>query len=72
MHNEPAITYVAHLPDLITETDYDSAHSRKIARIRVTIVGGGIEILGDSPYPELLDALLLALEPKSIEAVPCG
>ena len=64
--------YVSHLPDLMTWEDYGEAESHKVVRLRLTVTDRGLEILGDSPYPELLEQLLAALDPEAIEKVLCG
>jgi len=71
MRNKNAVTYVTHLPDLMTPEDYRADREKKV-RFQLRITDEGIEIHGDSPYPHLLDELLEALEAKEIEKVLCG
>jgi FtsH ternary system-associated peptide len=72
MNKQPAEAFVNHLPDLMTWDDYAVAHQRKVVRIRVTVTAEGVEVLGDSPYPHLLEELLAALGPEAIEQMLCG
>jgi hypothetical protein len=72
MSDRPAVRFVAHLPDLMTGEDYREAHRRKVLRFRLAQGGQGLEILGDSPYPDLLEELLAALGPGVIEMMLCG
>ncbi len=72
MPSQPAWRYVSHVPDLITEEDYEVAHQRKTVRIRVTVTGTGVEILADSPYAKELDTLLKQLGVPVIERMLCG
>ncbi len=64
--------YTNHLPDLMTEDDYMKASDQKRIRLQLKITDQGIEIIGDSQYPHLLDKILEALEPHQIEKVLCG
>jgi hypothetical protein len=66
------VTFVDQLPDLMTLEDYQVAHRRKTIRIRLTVTDEGLEIIGDSPYPQLLEELLAALDPETIEMTLCG
>ncbi len=69
---KPAISYVNHLPDLMSWDDYEVSHERKLVRIRLRVTEQGLEILGDSPYPHLVEKLLEVLEPETIEMMLCG
>ncbi len=72
MSDNPAVKYVNHLPDLMTWDDYEAADRRKIVRFRLTVTENGLEIIGDSPYPHLLEKLLEELRPEEIEMMLCG
>ena len=72
MPEKPDIAFVNHSPDLMTWDDYEVSHQRKLIRLRLTITDKGIEIIGDSPYPCLLEELLAELDPKVIEMMLCG
>ena len=72
MSDEPTFAFVNHLPDLMNGDDYATAHERKKVRFRLTLTDQGLEILGDSPYPEFLEELLKALGPEVIEMMLCG
>jgi hypothetical protein len=72
MAEQPEIVYVNHLPDLITWDDYEVCHERRTVRLRLTVTDQGVEILGDSPYPQLLEELLAALGPEAVEMMLCG
>lgn len=66
------IEYVDHIPELITWTDYETAHQKKQVRLQLTVTDKGLEIVGDSPYPHELEELLAALGPEAIEMMLCG
>ena len=66
------ITFVDHIPDLMTWDDYELAHRRRLVRICLQITDNGLEIIGDSPYPQMLEDLLEALSPEAIEMMLCG
>ena len=72
MPEQPEFVYVDHLPDLITPDDYEVCHERKTVRIRLSVTEEGLEILGDSPYPQLLEELLAALGLEAVEMMLCG
>jgi hypothetical protein len=72
MPDQIIIRYVPHLPDLMTWDDYRGAHREKRLRFRLTVTENGLEILGDSPYPQLLEELLAALGPEAMEMMLCG
>ena len=69
---KPTIEYVEHIPDLMTWADYEAAHQRKIIRVRLQVTDNGLEIIGDSAYPHLLEQLLEALDPETISMMLCG
>lgn len=72
MADQPVRTYVGHIPDLMTWDDYDVAHERKLLRFRLTVTEQGLEIIGDSPYPQLVEELLAKLDPAIVEMMLCG
>lgn len=72
MSHPPAIKHVDYLPDLIEEADYESVHRKRLVRIRISVGESGVEILGDSAYPQELERLLTSLCPECIEAMLCG
>jgi FtsH ternary system-associated peptide len=69
---KPAIVYVEHLPDLMTTEDYETADTHQRIRIRLAVTDEGLQILADSPYPELLEEWLEQLDPEAIEMMLCG
>lgn len=72
MKEKLQIAYVGDLPDLMTPEHYHDAHQRKIIRFQLKVGDEGLEIIGDSPYPGLVDELLESLGPEVIERVLCG
>lgn len=64
--------YVEHLPDLMSWDDYETADREKRVRLRVSVTDEGVEILGDSAYPGLLEELLEGLDPDEIDQMLCG
>ncbi len=72
MSNQPLIKYVNHIPDLITWDDYQAGDERKPLRFRLTITPEGVEVIGDSPYPQELEKILALLTPETIEMMLCG
>lgn len=72
MLEKPTTTYVSSIPDLMTWDDYEVSHERKCIRFRLTITDQGLEIIGDSPYPHLLEQMLAKLDPAEIEMMLCG
>lgn len=71
MKNEPKTRYVQTLPDLITPEEYDRTDVRKV-KIQIRITPGGVEILGDSMYPHILEKLLVDAGAREMEGVLCG
>jgi len=69
---KPKIAYVNHLPDLINEDDYHDAPEKKKVRIRISMTGNGVEILGDSMHAALLEQLLARTGAKEIQRTLCG
>lgn len=72
MPKKSTIKYINHLPDLMTWDDYERADCRKQIRFRLTVTDEGLEIIGDSPYPHLIEELLESLGPDVIEMMLCG
>lgn len=68
----PRTQFVAHLPDLITETDYLDPPDYQKVRLRISPTMDGVDILGDSMYVKLLEALLIDLGADEIERMLCG
>jgi hypothetical protein len=56
----------------MTWDDYEVSHERKLVRFRLTVTDNGLEIIGDSPYPHLLEELLAKLDPAMVEMMLCG
>jgi hypothetical protein len=56
----------------MTWDDYEVSHERKLIRFRLTVTDNGLEIIGDSPYPYLLEELLAKLDPAVVEMMLCG
>jgi hypothetical protein len=72
MEDQLKTRYVDHLPDLMSWDDYEVVDQKKTVKIRITVTDDGLEILGDSPYPHLLEQLLQELDPEVIEMMLCG
>ena len=70
--SEVAVQFVDHIPDLMTWDDYDVAHEKKVVRFQLRVTDEGLEIIGDSPYPGLLEELLAGIDPKQMEMMLCG
>lgn len=68
----PIIRHVDDIPDLMTWEDHQQAPERKRIRFRLTATATGIEIVGDSPFPELLERVLMELDPEDLESTLCG
>jgi len=64
--------FVADLPDLMTYADYATPSGGKKVRLRITLTDKGVEILGDSAYPSLLEELLSQIGADQVEKVLCG
>lgn len=67
-----SVRYVSHIPDLMTWEDYEAAHEKKVVRFQLRVTDEGLEIIGDSPYPQALEALLAAMGVKEMEMMLCG
>ncbi len=72
MRNEDRVKYVNHIPDLMTWDDYEDVDTKKVVRFQLRVTDDGLEIIGDSPYPHLLEELLAKLDPKVVEMMLCG
>jgi len=70
--NNITIKYVPHLPDLITYADKINDNGRKKVKIRIEYTENGVEILGDSPYDQSLEDLLIQSGVKEIQKTLCG
>jgi hypothetical protein len=66
------VRFVGHIPDLMTWDDYDEAHEKRVVRFQLRVTDEGLEIIGDSPYPHLLEALLAQMGVQEIEMMLCG
>ena len=64
--------FVDHLPDLITEADYLEGEDKKKIRLRIKCDEDGVFILGDSMYPQLLEAILEQTDAEELERMLCG
>ena len=72
MSDKTPVVYGPELPDLMTTDDYTRPEHTRVVKFRIVLTEKGVEILGDSPSPHLLEALLEALEPHHIEMMLCG
>ncbi len=70
--HHPKTRFVDHLPDLITEADYQDAPEKKKIRIRISLTSEGVEILGDTMHAPLLEQLLGQTGAQEIQKMPCG
>ncbi len=70
--NGPTTRFVDHLPDLITEEDYQDAPDKKKIRIQISLTGDGVEILGDTMHAPMPEELLGGTGAKEIQKMPCG
>jgi hypothetical protein len=64
--------FVPHLPDLITERDYQDPPQTKRIRLRISLTDDGVEVLGDTMHAPVLEALLRGVGAKEIQKMPCG
>ncbi len=64
--------FVEHLPDLITESDYQDPPNIQKVKVRIRATEDGVEVLGDSMYAPLLEQFLEELEPEELERMLCG
>lgn len=78
MNPAPArLRYVGELEELLKPADYDHPGCARLVRLRLRrLPGGRIELLADSPDPQLLDQLFLELADSlgiaDWEALLCG
>lgn len=68
----PRTRFVEHLPDLITEADYQDPPDQQKIRVRISLTHEGVEVLGDSMYAALLEQMLADLGADEIERMLCG
>jgi len=66
------IKYVSEIPDLITYKDIQNENKKKKVKIQIELTENGIEIIGDSPYDQTLEDLLINSGAKEIQQVLCG
>lgn len=64
--------FVDELPDLIDPAEYAGDPRGRRVRLRLRLDGDGLELLGDAPRPQELEALLEGLGPAAIERTLCG
>ncbi len=64
--------YVQQLPNLIRSEEYSSDPGGRRVCIRIRTNEEGVEILGDSARPVVLEQLLAELGAEEIEQVLCG
>ena len=64
--------FVATLPELIPPEEYPDDPEGRRVRIRIGVVDGRLEVLGDAARAETLEHLLEALGPEAIEQMLCG
>ncbi len=65
------VHYVDRLPDLMRPGDYGQSHRRKI-RVEIRMTDKGVEILGDSMYPVLLEELFTRAGARKMKGMLCG
>jgi hypothetical protein len=70
--NNITYKFVPHLPDLITYADKINDNGRKKVKIRIECTENGVEILGDSPYDQSLEDLLIQSGANQIHKILCG
>jgi hypothetical protein len=64
--------FVENLPDLIQPEEYADHSEGRLVRLRISVTGDGVEILGDAFRPEMLEELLRRFCPGEIEQMLCG
>jgi hypothetical protein len=64
--------FVENLPDLIQPEEYADNPEGRLVRLRISVTGDGVEILGDAFRPEVLEEILRKLGPGEIEQMLCG
>ncbi len=65
-------SFVESLPDLIDASEYADHPDGRLVRLRITVTGSGVEILGDAFRPAVLEALLADLGGGATEQMLCG
>jgi FtsH ternary system-associated peptide len=70
--SHPRTRFIDHLPDLITEADYQEDPGQKKIRVCISLNEEGVEILGDSMYARLIEDMFAQLDPDEIERMLCG
>ena len=68
----PTHRYVPELPDLIDASEYEAYPDGGLVRLRLSVTGDGVAVLGDAFRPEVLEALLAELGGGDIEQMLCG
>ncbi len=63
---------VPSLPDLIPPETYADDPDGRLVRLRISLTGEGVEILGDAVRPQAIEKLLEALGCTDIEQMLCG
>lgn len=69
---EPNRRFVEHLDDLIQPEEYADHPEGRLVRLRISVTADGVRVLGDAFRPEVLEQLLAALGPETIEQMLCG
>ncbi|QXJ20200.1 hypothetical protein AGRA3207_000872 [Actinomadura graeca] len=70
-------TFVPSLPDLIDPGEYAAHPEGGLVRLKITVTGNGVEVLGDGMRPEHIEAVLRSLsgpddEGPEMEQMLCG
>jgi hypothetical protein len=68
----PGYVFVPDLPDLISPEEYADHPQGRLVRIRITVTGDGVEVLGDSFRPAAVEQIMTALGGGPIEQMLCG
>ena len=66
------VKIVDHLPDLIVKSDYLDPPSTKKIRVQISVTKDGVEVLGDSMYPLLAEAVIREVSDDDMERTLCG
>ncbi|MEV8032345.1 radical SAM-modified peptide, FtsH ternary system-associated [Streptomyces sp. NPDC086182] len=64
--------FVEHLDDLIQPEEYPDHPRGRLVRVRITVTADGLRVDGDAFRPEVLERLLKALGPETVEQMLCG
>jgi hypothetical protein len=64
--------FIDQLPDLIDASEYPRYPRGTLVRIRISVTGTGVEILGDGLRPELIEQVLAAIGDGPMEQMLCG